>query len=313
MLTGYLQLHHAGLLEKRIEAGRQRLDCCTLCPRHCKVNRLAGERGICKTGELAGVASYGPHFGEESPLVGQGGSGTIFFSRCNLLCVFCQNYELSHLGEGVESPAGQLAAMMVSLEKQGCHNINFVTPSHVVPQIIEALPLAIDKGLTVPLVYNTSGYDEVETLQLLDGVIDIYLPDFKFWSPESGKRFCKAADYPAKARLAIKEMHRQVGDLEIDNRGRAKRGLLVRHLVMPEGLEETRNILDFLAQEISPATYVNVMEQYRPCGQAFKYPPIDRPLDHAEYLEALRLARQAGLTRLDERNIDRFLRQLRSF
>lgn len=313
MLTGYLRLHRAGLLAERIAAARRRLSCCTLCPRRCKVNRLAGERGICKTGEFAQVASYGPHFGEESPLVGHAGSGTIFFSRCNLLCVFCQNYEISHLGEGIETPAAQLAAIMVSLQKQGCHNINFVTPSHVVPQILEALPSAIDKGLAVPLVYNTSGYDAVETLKLLDGIIDIYMPDFKFWSVNSARRFCKAGDYPEKARLAIKEMHRQVGDLVIDQQGIARRGLLVRHLVMPEGLGETREIMQFLAGGISPHTYVNIMEQYRPCGQANKFPPLDRPLDHAEYLDALRAARAAGLTRLDQRNTERFLRQLGFF
>ncbi|MEW6593481.1 MAG: radical SAM protein [Thermodesulfobacteriota bacterium] len=311
--SGYLRLHASGELAQRVVAARELLADCTLCPRRCRVNRLAGERGLCRTGRMAEVASYTPHFGEESVLVGMGGSGTIFLTHCNLGCVFCQNYEISHLGEGVATPPGQLAAMMVSLEKQGCHNINWVTPSHVAPQLIEALVLAAEKGLTVPIVYNTSGYDEVETLRLLDGVVDIYMPDFKFWSKASAARFCQATDYPEVARRAIAEMHRQVGDLVIGRDGLARRGLLVRHLVMPEGLAESRAIFEFLASEISADTYVNVMEQYRPCGQAFKFPPLDRPLDHAEYLEAVRLAREAGLVRLDERNLDRYLRQLGFF
>jgi len=307
---GYLSLHRAGELESRIQEAWRRLECCDLCPRNCRVNRLENERGVCKTGKLAVTSSYGPHFGEESPLVGTGGSGTIFFTNCNLLCVFCQNYEISHLGEGVETSEGQLAAMMVSLQKQGCHNINFVTPSHVVPQILAALPQAIDNGLTVPLVYNTSGYDSVETLKLLDGIIDIYMPDFKFWRPESAKRFLKAADYPERAKAAIREMHRQVGELVIGSQGVATRGLLVRHLVMPAGLDETREIMNFLATEISTKTYVNVMEQYRPCGLARNYPPIDRSLTHEEYKEAVQLAKEAGLTRLDNRNLEWFFRHL---
>ncbi len=311
--SSYLALHAAGELQNRINAATQRLSHCQLCPRNCRVNRLENERGVCKTGKLAVVSSYNPHFGEESPLVGTGGSGTIFLTNCNLLCVFCQNYEISHLGEGVEVSAGQLAAMMVSLQKQGCHNINFVTPSHVVPQILAALPHAIDNGLTVPLVYNTSGYDSVETLKLLDGVIDIYMPDFKFWRPESAKRFLKAPDYPQRARAAIKEMHRQVGELVINKQGIATRGLLVRHLVMPEGLDETREIMNFLATEISRETYVNVMEQYRPCGEAYKYPPIDRSLTHEEYEQAIQIAKEAGLTRLDNRNLEWFFRHLGFF
>lgn len=310
VVPAYLHLHAMGELGARAAAARQLLACCTLCPRRCKVNRLAGEQGICRTGIQAEVASYGPHFGEESVLVGMGGSGTIFLTHCNLGCVFCQNYEISHLGEGVATPAGQLAAMMVSLQKQGCHNINLVTPSHVVPQLLEALVIAVGRGLSVPLVYNTSAYDEVATLRLLHGVVDIYMPDCKFWDKESAARFCQAADYPAVARRAIREMHRQVGDLVIGPDGIAQRGLLVRHLVMPEGLAESREIFRFLASEISADTYVNVMEQYRPCGQAFKYPHLDRPLDHAEYLEAVRLAKEAGLHRLDERNLERFFRQL---
>ena len=308
--AGYLALHEQGKLVERIAEARQLLSPCTVCPRQCRVDRLADEKGVCRTGRRAVVSSYAPHFGEESPLVGTGGSGTIFLTHCNLLCVFCQNYEISHLGQGIETDAGQLAAMMYSLQRQGCHNINLVTPSHVVPQILEALPKAIEKGLTLPLVYNSSGYDALETLKLLDGVVDIYMPDFKFWTKESGKLYAKAPDYPEIARSAIVEMHRQVGDLVIDKEGVARKGLLVRHLVMPGGLDETREIVRFLAREVSPETYVNVMDQYRPCGKANQYPPINRMLKSEEYQEALSLARDAGLKRLDAKDWLRILRKL---
>jgi len=308
--AGYLTLHRQGKLAGRIAEAQERLSPCRVCPRLCKVDRLSDEKGICRTGAKAVVSSYAPHFGEESPLVGSGGSGTIFLTNCNLLCVFCQNYEISHLGQGVETEEGQLSSMMVSLQRQGCHNINFVTPSHVVPQIIAALPKAIEKGLTVPLVYNSSGYDSVETLQLLEGIFDIYMPDFKFWTRESGKRFAKAPDYPEVAQKAILEMHRQVGDLMMDKEGVAVKGLLVRHLVMPGGLDETREILCFLAQEVSVDTYVNVMDQYRPCGKAHQYPPIDRRLTNDEFQEALKLAGEAGLRRRDERDWIRILKKL---
>jgi putative pyruvate formate lyase activating enzyme len=251
---GYLHLYESGELTVRIEKSPAVLEECRLCPRRCKVNRLADQKGVCKTGWLAMVASYAPHFGEEAVLVGESGSGTIFFSHCNLGCVFCQNYSISHLGEGNEVASDRLAAMMIGLQEMGCHNINFVTPSHVVAQILEALPEAIAKGLRVPLVYNSSGYDSVETLALLDGVVDIYMPDFKFWDRESSLRLAGALDYPERARAAITEMHRQVGDLIIDKRGIARRGLLVRHLVMPAGLAETRSILEFLADKISADT-----------------------------------------------------------
>lgn len=313
MNPGYLALYASGELARRAENARQRLAECRMCPRQCKVNRLEGKKGVCGTGSQVEVASYSPHFGEESPLVGSSGSGTIFISHCNLLCVFCQNYEISHLGEGTKATAAQLASMMISLQRQGCHNINFVTPSHVVPQILAALPIAIEKGLTVPLVYNTSGYDSVTTLQLLEGVFDIYMPDFKFWSPESAKRFAKAPDYPEKAREAIREMHRQVGDLILDERKVAMKGLLVRHLVMPGCLEETADIMRFLASEISPRTYVNVMDQYRPCGRARQYPPIDRQLSREEYDQARKEAEKAGLTRLDRRDWSRIFRHLELF
>lgn len=307
---GYLALHASGELLRRKDAALARLSSCDLCPRHCGVNRLAGEQGFCRTGRLAVVAAHQPHFGEEAVLVGRGGSGAIFFSNCNLGCVFCQNYEISHLGEGEEVSAPQLAAMMLSLGQQGCHNINLVTPSHVVAQILEALPLAVEAGLSVPLVYNTSGYDEVETLRLLEGIIDIYMPDFKFWASDSARRFAKAIDYPEKVREAIGEMHRQVGDLVINDDGLAERGLLVRHLLMPEGLAETKEILNFLAKDISPHTYVNIMDQYHPCGQAMSFPPLDRMPLPQEYRQALELAGQAGLTRIDQRDFSVILRGL---
>lgn len=310
MKSGYLGLHETGELAGRIVAARELLRVCRVCPRNCRVNRLAGATGYCRTGRLARVASYTPHFGEESPLVGVGGSGTVFFSNCNLGCVFCQNYEISHLGEGEEVSGEQLAAMMVSLQARGCHNINLVTPSHVVPQILEALPTAIARGLTVPLVYNSGGYDSVETLQLLAGIVDIYMPDFKFWAGETAKRLAGAPDYPTAARAALKEMHHQVGDLLLDGRGLARRGLLVRHLVMPGQLAETAEILRFIAGEISPDTYLNLMDQYRPCGRAGEFPPLDRALSHEEYRQALALAEKTGLRRLDQRNWSRLLRRL---
>jgi len=297
-------------LDARIKAARNLLSPCRLCPRVCGVDRLGGETGFCRTGDQALVASFQPHFGEEDPLVGEGGSGTIFFTHCNLGCVFCQNWPISHEGEGVEVSAEQLATMMLELQRRGCHNINFVTPSHVVPAILAALPTAIEQGLSVPLVYNSGGYDALETLALLDGIIDIYMPDFKFWDPDKARRYCLAADYPDRAREALLAMHRQVGDLVIDADGLARRGLLVRHLAMPGCLDDTEAIVRFLATELSPRTYVNIMDQYRPCGDAHRYDPIHRPLRHEEYESAIALAREAGLTRLDERNWLRILRRL---
>jgi putative pyruvate formate lyase activating enzyme len=289
------------LLQEKIQAAADILSSCNLCPRNCLVDRRRGERGVCRTGDQPVVSSYGPHFGEEDPLVGRRGSGTIFFTHCNLYCIFCQNYEISHGGEGEEISARDLAAIMLYLQKQGCHNINFVTPSHQAAQILEALPLAIEGGLRAPLVYNTGGYDALETLKLLDGVIDIYMPDFKFWDPEVAVELCEARDYPEVARQALKEMHRQVGDLAQDEGGVARRGLLVRHLVLPDGLAGTGEVMAFIAREISPHTYVNVMGQYRPCGRAGDHPSLKKFLTGLEHEQALRLAREAGLTRLDVR------------
>ncbi len=297
----YLKLYREGVLQERAREAVARLRECRLCPRDCKVNRLENEQGVCKTGRRATVSSFGPHYGEESPLVGSHGSGTVFLSSCNLLCTFCQNYDISHLWEGAEVGPGKLAAVMLPLARGGCHNINFVTPSHVVPQILEALIPAVAGGLDVPLVYNTGGYDSVETLKLLDGVVDIYMPGFKFWDNEWAKRFCRAGDYRERAVEAIREMHRQVGDLEIDDSGVATRGLLIRHLVMPGDAAGTEEVMRFLASEISRHTYVNVMDQYRPCGMADRDAAINRKITRKEYEQALEMARQAGLYRLDDR------------
>ena len=304
MQPSYLALYEKGELSERVKTAIKVLEECTLCPRQCGVNRADGQKGICETGRKAMVASYNAHFGEESPLVGEHGSGTIFISSCNLLCSFCQNFDISHLQEGVEVEPAQMAAMMLSLAERGCHNINFVTPTHVVPQILEALLIAVDNGLRVPLVYNSSGYDEVNTLKLLDGIFDIYMPDFKFWEPKWAERYCNAPDYPEKARLAIKEMHRQVGDLVVNKEGLAERGLLIRHLVMPKGLADTPRIMDFIATKISPRSYVNIMPQYRPCGRSFEIPALAVPLRKKEFEAALKDAEEAGLTRLEEQKTD---------
>ena len=297
----YLKALETGILQHRATQGLESLAECTLCPRRCAVDRTAGETGICRTGRRAVVASYNAHFGEETPLVGHNGSGTIFFSNCSLQCNFCQNYEISHLGEGCAVTDDQLATIMLELQQSGCHNINLVTPSHVVPQILAAVGLAARRGLVVPLVYNCSGYDRLETLQLLDGIVDIYMPDFKFWDSKVARDTCNAADYPELAKHALLEMHRQVGDLAIDKAsGLAYRGILVRHLVLPGGLAGTEKIMAFLADSLSRNTYVNVMSQYRPCGRAREMPALAVALSPAEYDQAVRAAKAAGITRLDK-------------
>ena len=245
------------------------------------------------------VSSSGPHFGEERPLVGSNGSGTIFLSFCNLKCVFCQNYDISHLGNGVEVSGERLAEIMISLWRQGCHNINFVTPTHQAAQILAALPHAIKKGLDVPLVYNCGGYEEPASLQLLDGVFDIYMPDFKYGDSDTALRLSGAPRYVETAKAALREMHRQVGDLQLDERGIAVRGLLVRHLVLPEGLAGTRQVMGFIARELSPDTYVNIMDQYHPCYQAASHPPLDRRVTRREFDEAVAIAREEGIRRID--------------
>jgi putative pyruvate formate lyase activating enzyme len=300
--AAYLRLFRGGRLQQRVEQARAVLEGCRLCGRECRVNRLESAEGaVCRTGARAVVSSYNAHFGEEDPLVGQHGSGTIFFTNCNLQCQFCQNYEISQLGEGREVEAQELAAMMLHLQERGCHNINFVSPTHVLPQILEGLSLAAEKGLKVPLVYNTGGYDSLEALRLLDGVVDIYMPDMKYADEEAGRRYSKVKDYPSVNQAAVKEMHRQVGDLVMDERGVAQRGLLVRHLVLPNDVAGTAQIAKFLAEEISSSTYLNVMAQYRPTYKAHQYPEIDRRPSPQELQEAIDVALQAGLTRLDER------------
>lgn len=295
----YIETHRNGLLRKKIKSAKEMLNNCTLCPRECGVDRLSGESGICKTRDKALVSSYNAHFGEEAPLVGQNGSGTIFFTHCNLMCNFCQNYDISHEGYGRVITDEQLAQIMLQLQNIGCHNINFVTPSHVVAQILSALEIAVEKGLSIPLVYNTGGYDKIETLQLLDGVFDIYMPDFKFWDSDIAEKTCNTADYSKIAQKGFVEMHRQVGDLEIDESGIAQRGLLVRHLVLPNDLAGTKKVMRFLAREISPDTYVNIMSQYRPCGRAAEIKNLTRSISDKEYRQAIGAAKGEGITRLD--------------
>ena len=296
----YLALFESGAFGARVAAALSLLEACRLCPRTCGVNRLDGKTGVCRTGRRAIVSSAAPHFGEEKPLVGNRGSGTIFFSGCNLKCLFCQNYEISHLLAGDEVSAGRLAMLMLHLQKIGCHNLNLVTPTHVVPQILEALELAVKGGFRLPIVYNTGGYDALEVIRLLDGIVDIYMPDIKYLSQEAAKEYSDAEDYPTVIKKVIREMHRQVGDLVISPEGIATRGLLVRHLVMPGMLEDTDRIVSFLAGNISQDTYINIMAQYRPEYLAYEHPPLDRPLSRDEWREALRRARAAGLHRFDE-------------
>lgn len=303
----YLKTYSSGLLASKIEEFWSRMEDCRLCPRECGVDRVAGEVGVCQTGAKPLVSSYSPHFGEEAPLVGRGGSGTIFFAHCNLGCLICQNEEISLQGRGQEVSLADLAMMMLDLQAQGCHNINFVTPTHVIAHILAALSQAIEGGLRVPLVYNCGGYDKVETLKILEGVFDIYMPDFKFADPETARRISNAPDYPQQAKAAITEMHRQVGDLLLDEDGVAVRGLLVRHLVLPNRLAGSRQVFEFLAG-LSKKTYLNVMAQYRPCGLAYKHKDLNRRLELQEHAEAVKWAFQAGLTRLDEPQRRFFLR-----
>ncbi len=296
----YVRLLRSGELAARVHRGLEHLRACVLCARYCLVNRHETTDGaVCRTGRRPIVHGYGAHHGEERPLRGWAGSGTIFFSWCNLRCVFCQNWEISQKGIGTEVDADTLAGMMLRLQEEGCHNINLVTPSHVVAQVLEALLIAARSGLHVPLVYNTGGYDSPEALALLDGVVDIYMPDMKYGDSTIARRYSHVPDYWEINRAAVREMHRQVGDLLVDDRGLAQRGLLIRHLVLPDDLANSEKVLAFIASEISPATYVNVMRQYHPCYRASETPPLDRPITNEEYRRALEMARQLGLTRLD--------------
>ena len=287
------------ILAERSARLAARLPACDICPRLCRVDRRKGPLGVCRTAARARVASCGPHFGEESPLVGFNGSGTVFFSFCSLLCVFCQNYGISHLGEGEEVSAEELADVFLSLQETGCHNLNLVTPTHVTPQIVEALGVAAARGFSLPVVYNCGGYERVETLRDLEGIVDIYMPDVKFLDPDAAARYFAAPDYPDVVRAAVREMNRQVGPLEVDRRGIALRGLLVRHLVMPGAVPDSRRVIDFLADEIGEDVYVNLMDQYRPCGRAAGFPGIDRRTAADEWRAARDHALARGLRRLD--------------
>jgi len=298
-VAAYLELYHRGKLKERIEAAKSLLQSCQVCPHHCSIDRLQDKIGKCRTPRQAMVSSYGPHFGEEAPLVGKHGSGTIFFTNCNLSCLFCQNYSISQLGEGKMVSKEELAYMMLYLQAKGCHNINLVSPTHVVPQILEALEIAVERGLGLPLVYNTGGYDSVETLRLLDGIVDIYMPDMKYSDENVAQELSGIKNYPQVNEAAVKEMYRQVGDLQRNEEGIAQRGLLLRHLVLPHGLAGTEKIVNFVSKEISPSTYINIMAQYRPCYKAHDIPSLGRPISTTEFQEAVKLAHQAGLTRLD--------------
>lgn len=298
-LPGYIKLHENGDLSRRIRSLNECLSSCAICPRRCGVNRNKGVQGICRIGPGPIVSSAHPHFGEEPPLVGRGGSGTIFMTYCNMKCVFCQNFDISQEGNGQEVASEELSMMMVRLQEQGCHNINFVTPTHQVPQIAAALPKAIENGLRLPLVYNCGGYEEAETIRLLDGIFDIYMPDFKYGDDDAAFMLSFAPGYVESAKAAILEMHRQVGDLVLDADGIARRGLIIRHLVLPGGLAGTGEVMRFIADEISPDTYVNIMNQYRPGYMAADNPDLARPITEEEFSEAIRLAKAAGLRRLE--------------
>ena len=311
--AAYLKGHTQDSMPRRVATALEELRSCCACPRNCKVDRLAGEARVCRTGRYARVASAFPHFGEEDCLRGQRGSGTIFFSMCNLRCVFCQNWDISQRPAGREMNAQELAEVMLHVQERGCHNINLVTPEHVVPQIVEALAVAIERGLRLPIVYNTSAYDALSSLRLMDGLVDIYMPDFKFWSSGAAKRYAKAKDYPERAREAITEMHRQVGELVLDVQGLAVRGLLVRHLVMPGMLDESARIFEWIAKELSADTYLNIMGQYRPAyevgslvasssdADSPRFAELNRPIEGSELEAALDAARAAGLWRFDRR------------
>lgn len=296
-IPSYVNLHEKGELIQRNRLLKEFLKECRLCPRECGVNRLNGETGVCRAGSEPMISSAFPHFGEEPPLAGYHGSGTIFLTHCNLRCVFCQNYDISHLGNGKRIASQEMAQAMVRLQEIGCHNINFVTPTHYAPQIVASLPEAIERGLRLPIVYNCSGYESIEVIRLLEGVVDIYMPDVKFMDKKHSKQFSNAPDYPEVIKKVLKEMHRQVGDLTISSRGVAEKGLLIRHLVMPNGVASSEAVLRFIAEEISVHSYVNIMDQYRPEYRAHDYPEINRRATYKEYTEAVQWAKGYGLHR----------------
>lgn len=296
----YHSLHAQGLLVERAQQARRREQACDLCGRYCRVDRRT-TLGGCHTGLHARIASFGPHHGEEDPLRGRRGSGTIFISRCNLRCKYCQNADISQVDAGRTVSSKEFAETMIKLQDMGCHNINIVSPTHVIAEFLEALVLAAEASLELPIVYNTGGYDSPEALALLDGVIDIYMPDMKYADDDIGKRYSNVPRYPEVNQAAVREMHRQVGDLKLDEHGVAQRGLLIRHLVLPGGLSGTKEIIGFIADQISKDTYLNLMDQYRPAYKAHNHPQLDRPLHSSEYAQALQWAHEAGLRRLDRR------------
>lgn len=309
MYPKYLKTYQDGSLQEKADRLYGELENCAICPRNCRVNRLENKIGFCKTGKKAMVYSYMSHYGEEPAISGENGSGTIFFSHCNLRCLYCQNYEFSQLAKGKEVEEEELTSFMLELQKQGCHNINFVTPTHVIAQILKALILAIPRGLNIPLVYNTSGYDSVETLKLLDGIFDIYLPDARYADSKIALKFSQAEDYPAVNQKALQEMHRQVGVSQLNQTGIIESGLIIRHLVLPDNLSGTDEIMRFIASKLSKDTYISLMSQYFPCYKAEDYPEISRRVSRQEYQKAMDIMHGCGLHNgwvQDERGLDRF-------
>ncbi|MCM1991551.1 radical SAM protein [Oceanirhabdus seepicola] len=297
-IPGYVNLYNSDELKNRVELLRQKLESCTLCNHKCKVNRVNGEAGFCGAGENMVITCYGAHFGEEKELVGTEGSGTIFFSYCTMRCVFCQNYDLSHYPQGNEESPERLSDIMMELQEKGCHNINLVSPTHFIPQIVEGIYIAAQKGLDIPIVYNTGGYEDYDTIKLLDGVIDMYMPDIKFADNHKGFKYTKCKNYFDAAKITTKEMYRQVGDLKVDGEGIATKGLLLRHLVMPNNVEDSKNIIGFIKNELSKNTVVNIMRQYTPMHKACDFPEISRKVEVEEFKEVVEYAKQLGLKRL---------------
>lgn len=295
---GYIKLSKSGQLKDYVIILKKRLKSCIICPHYCKVDRTNNERGFCRAGKDMVIDGYGAHYGEEDVLVGKRGSGTIFFSYCTLQCVFCQNCEISQHGSGYEVSSMELAQIMLSLQKKGCHNINLVSPSHYVPQIVESIYLAAKDGLSLPIIYNTGGYDDINTLKLLDGIIDIYMLDIKFGDNIKAKKYVRSAKYYDIVKVAIKEMYRQVGNLKSDDRGIAYKGLLIRHLVMPKNISDTDKVLRFIAQDISKEAFVNIMSQYHPAHKSYTYPELSKRITEKEYKEALVYANKLGLTNI---------------
>ncbi|MCS7281623.1 MAG: radical SAM protein [Desulfobacterota bacterium] len=305
----YLRLQLSGELKSRGEALWEIMSSCELCPRRCGVNRIKGKSGFCKApGATLVISAFHPHFGEERPLVGYGGSGTIFFTHCNLRCVFCQNFEISHLGRGSKATIEELAEMMLALQKIGCHNINLVTPTHYSPHIVKALDIACKKGLRLPIVYNTSGWERLEILKILDGIVDIYLPDFKYWESDKASKYSQgASSYPELTKIAILEMHRQVGVAKPEKDGIIRRGLIIRHLVMPNGVAGSEKVMEWIAQNLPKDTYVNIMAQYTPLYKAFDYPEISRRITKEEYDRVVKKAKELNLRNLDIQGLRWFL------